>query len=282
MFGKMTMLASAARCGAGALPATVLATVALAAPAIALPQASTVMEISVGQSHTDSLATGDVRMADGSYLDCYTLRPPQGRAVQIDMQSAQLDPLIIIHGGECGESGSAEIVRDDDSGDGLNARVVRVFSEPVVGIYTTSAPAGQTGAYTISVSLAPQQSSSGNSRNSVGSDAFTNTMTFGQSRQDRLTASDPKLDDNTHVKCYSVTVPTNRTVRVDLESRDFDSYLYVFSGVCGNIGDVIATDDDSGGGLNARIERQFDTADLAIVVNTVGENRTGAFTISVR
>lgn len=74
----------------------------------------------------------------------------------------------------------------------------------------------------------------------------------GSFRQDsRLTQLDPvkfnpvHRQDKRH-KLYVVRLEANRTYQIDLTSNDFDAFLYLID----DTGQVVAWDDDSGGGIN--------------------------------
>ncbi len=101
----------------------------------------------------------------------------------------------------------------------------------------------------------------------------------GSSVTGQLTASDPVLSDNTHYKLFTFQGSAGQTVQIDLISNDFDSYLYLRDAN----GASIATNDDGGGGLNARIIQTLPASGMyQIVANTLRQGQFGGFTLRLQ
>ena len=100
-----------------------------------------------------------------------------------------------------------------------------------------------------------------------------------------LRSSDPTLQSSTYVQggsyvnVYSCTARNDGSAQVDLKSSDFDSFL--IAGVQDGAGNVhtIATDDNSGGGHNARVNFNVsqDTRYFVAATNSDGAGRTGSY-----
>ncbi len=105
--------------------------------------------LTVGQSLTDTLATTGCKLVDGSFVKRYSLTLAAPTAVRIDATSTQLDPYLIVQ--ESGAAG-AKVAEDDDSGPGLNAQVLQQLPAGTFVITVTSATAGETGVFTLSLS----------------------------------------------------------------------------------------------------------------------------------
>jgi hypothetical protein len=105
------------------------------------------------------------------------------------------------------------------------------------------------------------------------------TIAVGQTVAGRLTKSDHYQErDSTYVQAWSIAGTAGRTVTVDLESDDFDAYLFVAGP---GLPDALQ-DDDSGGHCNARITLTFPrTAQYLIVVTSSNHGATGRFTLRV-
>ena len=104
-------------------------------------------------------------------------------------------------------------------------------------------------------------------------------ITIGQTIQGRLTRQDVFRDrDSTYAQMWSLHGTGGQVVTIDLESDDFDSYLFVMGpGI-----DRSLQDNDSGGNCHARLTMTFpQTGDYEVVVNTDGKYATGKFTLSV-
>ena len=84
--------------------------------------------------------------------------------------------------------------------------------------------------------------------------------------------------DSTYAQMWAVKGTSGQTITVDLESDDFDAYIFVMGpGI-----DRSLQDNDSGGNCNARLTMTFpQTGEYEIIVNTDGKYATGAFTLSV-
>ena len=68
---------------------------------------------------------------------------------------------------------------------------------------------------------------------------------------------------------------------ITLESGDFDAYL-AFGRVTNGAWDSIATDDDSAGGTNAKLEVTIgDDGTYLIRANTLSSGETGRYTLKV-
>jgi hypothetical protein len=88
---------------------------------------------------------------------------------------------------------------------------------------------------------------------------------------------------NVRPGCYcvkhSVKLTAGTTYTIDLRSTDFDSYLVLI----GNTGTILAEDDDSSGGLDARITINAPyTGNYDIWVTTFGKGQQGNYTLLVR
>jgi Bacterial Ig-like domain (group 2) len=104
--------------------------------------------LTIGESVTDTLATTGCKLADGSFIKRYSLTLPAPTAVRLDATSTQFDSYLIVQ--ESGAAGT-KVAEDDDSGPGLNAQVLQQLNAGTFVITVTSATAGETGAFTLSV-----------------------------------------------------------------------------------------------------------------------------------
>ncbi|GMQ89540.1 MAG: hypothetical protein BMS9Abin09_1038 [Gammaproteobacteria bacterium] len=89
-----------------------------------------------------------------------------------------------------------------------------------------------------------------------------------------LDSADMSLADQ-----YQVILPVAGVLTIDLESNDFDAFLYLYDATLTNF---IAFDDDSGSGLNSRISMPLGAGTYTIVVNSAiaGTVETGAYQLS--
>jgi uncharacterized protein YjdB len=136
--------------------------------------------LTVGQSATDTLATTGCKLVDGSYVKRYSVTLAAPTAVRIDAISTQFDPYLIVQ--ESGATGT-KVAEDDDNGVGLNAQVLQLLPAGTFVITVTSATAGETGVFTLSLSGAE------NAGVAIIVAPSTVTLTPGQTQQLTATVS---------------------------------------------------------------------------------------------
>jgi len=103
--------------------------------------------VSVGETVSGTLASGDCQLGDGSYADRWLLVLASTTAVQIDMTSNDFDTYLILS-----DDADYVIAQDDDGGTGLNSRIQITLSAGAYGVWANSYAAGMTGTYQVSVS----------------------------------------------------------------------------------------------------------------------------------
>ena len=237
--------------------------------------------IAMNTEVSSSLSRGDARLQDGSVYQAWNFYGTQGQMVTIDVMSSAFDPFCILQGPQ-----GNEIARDDDSGDGLNARVTVAL--PVTGNYRIIANTyrqNQFGAYRVRLTgstatpvagpmmPAPTVSSVPLTTGAIGQ------VLRGQVVQGRLTAGDRQLQDNTYFQAWTYYGQAGEVITFEVSSNEFDAYALIQDAN----GNVLARDDDSAGGLNARIIFTLPaTGNYRLIANTLRAGATGAYTLSVR
>ena len=249
--------------------------------------------IRVGETVNGALTSADSVFPDTTYFKVYWFSPTPGREITIDLASDEFDPMLIIGGGDLERP-----IVNDDGGPGGNSRVVRTF--PGRGPYrirvnTTTDPHLQTGRYTLSItdgakpvqergnsdcqpSRSPNGSESGSRR---PASTATHSISVGQTQQGSLTRDDVLLThDSTYAEAWTINGRAGQTITIDLESDDFDAYLFLRGP--GISGGRDFQDADSGGNCHARLTATLpQNGEYEIVVNTEGKYATGGFTLSV-
>ena len=105
-------------------------------------------------------------------------------------------------------------------------------------------------------------------------------ITFGQTINGTLTSATPgRASDcsNCYADIYQLTVTASRTIVITLNSAVFDAYLNVIDAS----GRIVGSDDDSGGGLNARVSGTITPGVYRIEVTTANDRETGSYTLSI-
>jgi hypothetical protein len=95
-----------------------------------------------------------------------------------------------------------------------------------------------------------------------------------------LTARDGKLSDGTSFQAFYFNGFQGDRISVTMRASAFDAYLHF-----GQLGGAaaLATDDDSGGGTNAKVSITLPaTGTYVIIANVLSGTGGGAFTVDVR
>ena len=79
-------------------------------------------------------------------------------------------------------------------------------------------------------------------------------------------------------KIHTLELSKDKTYVIDMESRDFDSYLRIED----STGKQLAEDDDSGGNLNARIRLAPPKDDTYQIIATTFAGGAGMYTLKIR
>ena len=257
--------------------------VALTAALLVATPVSAQDRLTIGQTLRGELTTGDFRHEDGSYVDCYVLEAPTGQRLQINMTSLAFDSFLAVGEGTCERMTSVE--QDDDSGGGVNARIVRETTGRPLIIVANSVGAGATGPYSLRAS--PDRGSppadpapTGGRAPAARVDPYVTPLTVGPTFNGVLNPSARLMSDGTFFDCFTLQTRAGQALQIDMTSTDFDSYLSVGTGSCDAF-TTMAQDDDGGGGLNARVLYQGDGRPLLIRANTVGAGEIGAYQLRV-
>jgi hypothetical protein len=236
--------------------------------------------VRVGETVNGSLTSSDSLYPDNSYFKFYQFTAPLGRPVTIDLSSDDFDPVLIVRGADLDSS-----IINDDGGPGCYSRISRTF--PSAGPYrvlvnTTNSPERQTGSFSLSISVGAKPVQTGSA---AGADCRTvpsHAIDVGQSQEGTLSRNDVLLNsDSTYAQPWTIQGRAGQTITIDLESDEFDSYLFLRGP--GISGGRDFQDDDSGGNCHARLTATFpQSGEYEIVVNTRGDHyATGAFSLSV-
>src|SRR5262249_33417464 len=138
---------------------------------------------------------------------------------------------------------------DDDSGGGLNSKLV--FSSGKAGTYKifTGSLNSSPGPFILKITEAEEKIHTGTDLKIGGS-----------------------LNNEAKKMVYLVKMAKGKSYRIDLKSKDFDSFLFLQD----EDGKQLAFDDDSGGELDSRITHKADTAGVyRIVATSLGMNGRG-------
>jgi len=191
--------------------------------------------------------------ADTAALE-YTFEGELGAYVSITMIADNFDAFLRLN-----DSKGNEIATDDDGAGNLNARI-GPFKLPLNDTYTivaTSLSGTASGDFTVELEMAE-----------------VNSIEYSQTIDGELT------DDETSVT-YNFTGQEGDSIRVAMNSDDFDAYLRLASG--DNPSVDLATNDDGGGDLNSLIGPYVlpATGEYVITATSTSGTSTGSYTLSL-
>jgi hypothetical protein len=232
-----------------------------------------VRTIGMNSQVTGTLTRSDPVLRDSSSYQTWQFQGTAGQIVQIDVMSGAFDAYAILR-----DPQDSVIARDDDDGGGTNARLIVTL--PATGVYQILANSYQRGRYgPYSVRLR----SLGTASDSIPAGGVlpgtVGQILRGQTVSGRLTSTDPRLSDSSVYQAWTYVGHAGETLTVAVTSTDFDAYAIIQDGN----GLRLASDDDSGGGTNARIVYTLPyTGAYRIVANTYKRGSFGAYTLSVQ
>jgi hypothetical protein len=165
----------------------------------------------------------------------YRLRVAERQLLELDMRSSELDSKLQL-------TGNGIQLEDDDGGERLDARIASLVAP---GDYTVRVSAfnqtGGAGVFTLSARLS-----------AVPADAGGGVLEIGRRHGARLM---PGMTDR-----YTFSVARAGTYVFTMASADgVDPFLRLVEG-----GETLATDDDGGGALDARIEHALEAGDYVL------------------
>jgi hypothetical protein len=224
--------------------------------------------LNAGHAVSGTLVESDPSMTSRGRFQVYRIEAQAGERYVITMRSEAFDAYLTIARDLGGITDA--IITDDDGGGGTDARVL--FRPVTTGSYLVIAQAyGEdgVGAFTLQVEqLGPPMP------------ATPRDIRVGETVSAELTDNDAMLDDEAHFHLYHLRGQPGQRVAITMRSEALDSYLYV-GRIANGAFDEVARDDDSGGGLDARINLTLQDSDVyAIRATTLGLS-TGPYTLSV-
>lgn len=227
-------VAAAATSGAGAYQLT------SAFQPAAIPPCTFAQPVSLNGGYIQNLGGGACTGANGYPTDLYTFTLPADATVAAIMTSSELEGNLIL------TDSSGNTLRSDSNsyatGDPLMVQYLKA------GTYMLAARAASStvgGLYEVNVLDTP-----GDRPVFCGAKG---AISDGSNVFDTLSYTACQYIDQTFADMYQMTLAADGTIDLRLNSNDFDAYL-VLQDAKGN---VVATDDDSGGGTNARITQSL-------------------------
>jgi hypothetical protein len=192
------------------------------------------------RTYQDKLEKGDDTLSSGEFVDSYQFEGSPGEHVAIDLRSAAFDTYLIL------KDPAGEQTENDDAQDGGvgHSRIEADLTESgTYRVLVTSYEPGENGAYSLTID---GSASGGN----VPASREVVTLAFGGPVGGELDGDDATFDAGEHYDTYVFDGEQSHTVRLDLSSADFDTYL----GLVTPSGQEIANDDYEGAANRSVIE----------------------------
>lgn len=230
--------------------------------------------IRIGSTTNGTLGPQSALLTDGSSFDAYTFEGRAGETVEISMETTNFDAFLAL-----GILGTDSVVaKDDDSGVNSNALIVARL--PRTGRYVVLANSygrDAAGSYSLGVraGLPPVATTT-----IFGRAAGTQRVRLGQTVTGNLATATEAMPDASPFQVWYFEGRAGQRITVNMRSADFDNFLHI-----GRVGakQALATDDDAGGGTNARLSVTLPEAGLyAIIANSLRPNGRGEYTLEVR
>lgn len=241
--------------------ASALVTAALLAPPAA---AQTPWSVSGALEDVDSADDDEHRFDD------HAIRLEAGQRYRIAVNSEDFDAMARLY--RAGED--EPVAEDDDSGDSLNPRIS--YAPQASGDYVlrvSGFAADARGAYTAEAAPLPPLPEPS---------TFFHRMeaTIWRVYAGTLEAGDAEID-GTRFDDYRIGFAAGQTRTIWLEAEDFDTIVQLYP-LDRREGDPLASDDDSGGGLNSMLTFTPEEAgDYIVRVTSYGEEDSGPYRLKV-
>jgi hypothetical protein len=246
-----------------------------ATPAAAAPSGEVVGSIAYGEVQTGEL-TPELQQA------VYTFSGTAGEVINIALDAVDFDATVVLL-----DAAGNELTRDDDSGPGLNA-LISGYTLPATGEYRIVVDGYRgvqgdrqlLGAYTLTLSSGadiaqgatptaiPGATQAPTSAPQPGAPTPTALPSLPPSEPGRIAVGEViagELTADLQTASYTFTGTAGEAVTIALTANGFDPFLRLLDAS----GAELTTDDDGGGGLNARISNFILPAsgDYTIVVD---------------
>ncbi|MGF1516995.1 MAG: S1C family serine protease [Nodosilinea sp.] len=219
--------------------------------------------ISLGATVQGQLDDRSNVLPDGSFYNPYVFEGQAGQTVTVEMSSQDVDPYLILLAPDRDDFS----LQDDDSGGGLNARIS--VQLPYTGSYLVLANAlnqGESGRYQLR--LSGGETSSGPAR---GSTVLR--------QQGNLGPGDRTLQDGSFFQEFSFRGQAGQTMRIRLESPDFDTYVILLDDSRNRIAE---NDDANPNTTNSEIVVRLPRNGVyRVVVNSFRAGERGRFVLTV-
>ena len=234
-------------------------------------------ELSMEGEVEGSLSAADYTSPNGAYMEAWSLTGETGQSVTIDLISDAFDAVLYVTG-----PGLSETLYDDDSGGACHARITLTLLEPGAFQVVASSTSEDSGTFRLITSAQappPLDYGCGEVDPAVLMELPTEgSLEAGSSVGGRLGASSATVLEGRPLAAWEIQGQAGDALTITMSSSEFDAYLYAY----GPGMSQIATDDDSGGDVNAQLTLRFSESGRYVVgASALGTGSTGNYTLVV-
>jgi hypothetical protein len=230
------------------------------------PSAGSTEPLAVGTPRDGLLEPGDHLTADGPYQDRWSFEAEAGSRLRLEMRSEELDSYVMVYGPD-----GALVGFNDDGGRGRDAALV--FRAPSAGRYTAVATSfgdhPRPGTYRVELTAVSGE---------FADPGAVLELTEGQVVTGQLEAGDSTRGGGGFADYYWFTPARTGSATFNLSSDDFDAVVELQDAS----GQRLASDDDGGGGRNARLVHPVTAGTrYRVMARAFGGSAVGTYRLNV-
>lgn len=229
---------------------------------------ATPVALAIGQAREGSLDDRSPVLEDDDAAVPYQLYTftGTGQRVRVAVRSGAFDAALKVTRVTAG--GEEEVGTDDDGGGGTDAQLILTASGDY-RIYARALEADKSGVFSVSITEV------------VVRPVVSRPLAIGQTVEATLASTDTELDDGRPFHQYTIEGRPGERYIVTMRSRAFDAYLD-WGRLAAGVFDATASDDDSAGDTDARLEITLPSEGVFVLrAHALERGQSGAYTISV-
>ncbi len=224
-----------------------------------------VRTVDPGSAYQGVFSGTSCRGPNGQPADYYQITTPADGTLAAVMTSPVIDSFLTLLGPD------GNVLRWDDNSYGAGDAIwIQFLPGQTYRIAAQAADAVRSGYYRLDVLFSPNNGKPGCAPRS--------TLGIGDSAAGNLDFTSCQYVDDTFADIYQLNLADTTAVDIRLDSQDFDAYLQILDAK----GNVVAEDDNSGEGTNARVFSSFDPGTYYVIAKPFGDyTSAGSYLLAV-
>jgi hypothetical protein len=219
-----------------------------------IPDCTAVQSLDINGGYIQRLGPGSCRGVNGQPVDYYQFTLPSDGVVAAVMTASQLDGYLTLL-----DSSGKPLRSDDNSYTGNDPLIVQFLPAGAYKLAARDASSTAGGLYEVDVrtSLGPRPPFC----------TPKSTVALGSTVTGTINFAGCQYVDATFADVYQINLSSDTAIDLHLNSSDFDSYLVILDAK----GNVVAQDDNSGGGTNAWVAQLLAAGTYYVVAKPSGD-----------